>query len=397
MADQRISMPVRVCDGTTLSQIMGVDSSGNATVKINAAIPAGANVIGAVTQSGTWNIGTVTTVTTVTTVSTVTAVTSITNVVHVDDNSGSFTVDAPVATPVFVRLSDGTSAITTLAVSLASVPSHAVTNAGTFAVQATEADGANTTLGSKADAKSTATDTTAITIMQVLKQISASVQAPPSQAVTNAGTFAVQATIAAGATNIAKAEDVASADADVGVPALAVRKASPANTSSTDGDYEFLQISAGRLWCSAVIDTALPTGANVIGAVTQSGSWTVTSTLDSPSTPVVSTTTSAALAAGSSTTLTFTGADSAHRSKYLWGIDIASSVAFKAVVQTLANSVATTVTTLFGQGVLTWKPPHRTFVQSGNTAGTDGIQVVVTNLDEALAADVYASFQTATN
>lgn len=134
-------------------------------------------------QSGTWNIGTLTT---------------ITNVVHVDDNSGSLTVDAPVGTPAFVRLSDGSAAITTLPVSLASVPSHAVTNSGTFAVQATEADGANTTLGAKADAKSTATDTTAITIMQVLKQISASVQAPPSQAVTNAGTFAVQAALETG-------------------------------------------------------------------------------------------------------------------------------------------------------------------------------------------------------
>jgi len=72
------------------------------------------------------------------------------------------------------------------------VATHAVTNAGTFAVQATEADGANTTLGAKADAKSTATDTTAVSVMSVLKQISASVQAPPSQAVTNAGTFAVQ-------------------------------------------------------------------------------------------------------------------------------------------------------------------------------------------------------------
>lgn len=66
--------------------------------------------------------------------------------------------------------------------------------------------------------------------------------------VDNAGTFAVQATIAAGATTIAKAEDVASADADVGVPAMAVRKATPANTSGTDGDYEMLQMSAGRLW-----------------------------------------------------------------------------------------------------------------------------------------------------
>lgn len=89
-------------------------------------------------------------------------------------------------------------------VSLASVPSHAVTNAGTFAVQATEADGANTTLGAKADAKSTATDTTAVTAMSVLKQISASVQAPPSQAVTNAGTFATQSTLQAGSAIVGK-------------------------------------------------------------------------------------------------------------------------------------------------------------------------------------------------
>lgn len=83
--------------------------------------------------------------------------------------------------------------------------------------------------------------------------------------VTNAGTFAVQATVAAGATNIAKAEDVASADADVGVPAMMVRKATPANTSGTDGDYEFIQGSAGRVWVSATVDAALPAGANAIG------------------------------------------------------------------------------------------------------------------------------------
>lgn len=62
---------------------------------------------------------------------------SLASAVAVTDNSGSLTVDAPVATPVFVRLSDGAAAITTLPVSLASVPSHAVTNAGTFAVQST--------------------------------------------------------------------------------------------------------------------------------------------------------------------------------------------------------------------------------------------------------------------
>lgn len=96
--------------------------------------------------------------------------------VPVTDNSGSLTVDAPVGTPAFVRLSDGSAAITTLPVSVASVPSHAVTNAGTFAVQAAEADGANVTVGAKADAKSTATDTTPITLVSVLKQISYQLQ-----------------------------------------------------------------------------------------------------------------------------------------------------------------------------------------------------------------------------
>lgn len=51
--------------------------------------------------------------------------------VQIGDNSGSLTVDAPVGTPVFVRLSDGSSAIATLPVSLASVPSHAVSTVTT--------------------------------------------------------------------------------------------------------------------------------------------------------------------------------------------------------------------------------------------------------------------------
>jgi hypothetical protein len=79
-------------------------------------------------------------------IATVSAVTSVTNPVAVtqsgtwdevgiNDSGNSITVDAPVGTPVFVQLSDGASPITTLPVSLASVPSHAVTNAGTFAVQ----------------------------------------------------------------------------------------------------------------------------------------------------------------------------------------------------------------------------------------------------------------------
>lgn len=75
---------------------------------------------------------------------------------------------------------------------------------------------------------------------------------------TNAGVAPVDATLGlgvrviAGATNIAKAEDVAAADADVGVPAMAVRQAAPAASSGSDGDYEFLKVFEGKLWTLAL-------------------------------------------------------------------------------------------------------------------------------------------------
>lgn len=98
-----------------------------------------------------------------------------------------------------------------ISASVQAPPSQAVTNAGVFVVQAAESDGANVTLGAKADAKSTATDTTAITAMSVLKQISASVQAPPSQAVTNTGTFVTQSTLAPETTKVIGTVNVAAA------------------------------------------------------------------------------------------------------------------------------------------------------------------------------------------
>jgi hypothetical protein len=52
------------------------------------------------------------------------------------------------------------------------------------------------------------------------------------------------------ALSIAKAEDVASADADVGVPAMMIQKATPADTAGSDGDWTFLQGKNGALWTS---------------------------------------------------------------------------------------------------------------------------------------------------
>lgn len=57
--------------------------------------------------------------------------------------------------------------------------------------------------------------------------------------------------LTAGATAIAKAEDAASANGDVGVPAMALQNTTPIDTAGTDGDYTFLQMKNGRLWTSS--------------------------------------------------------------------------------------------------------------------------------------------------
>jgi hypothetical protein len=110
----------------------------------------------------------------------------------VTDSGGTLTVDAPVGTPVFVRLSDGTNAIATLPVSLASVPSHAVTNAGTFVVQ--ENGGA-------------------LTALQLID-------------------------------NIVLAEDAAHVTGDAGIQSLAVRNDSDTSLAGTTGDYTPLQVDS---------------------------------------------------------------------------------------------------------------------------------------------------------
>jgi hypothetical protein len=91
-------------DGTNF-QMLVTDSAGRANVNVNGAVPV------------TDNAGSLT----------------------VDDGAGSLTVDAPVGTPVFVRLSDGSAAIATLPVSLASLPALA---AGTNLVGRVQLDAA---------------------------------------------------------------------------------------------------------------------------------------------------------------------------------------------------------------------------------------------------------------
>lgn len=173
----------------------------------------------------------------------------------VTDSGGSLTVDAPVGTPVFVRLSDGTNAIATLPVSLASVPSHPVTNAGTFAVQVSSA---------------LPTGTNNIGDVDVL-----TLPALPtgSNTIGNIGTIATSVTPGTAAANLGKAEDAVHATGDVGVMALAVQRNTAASGTSADGDYATLNVdSTGHLWTR--VGLALPAGSNLVGDVGLSGRTT---------------------------------------------------------------------------------------------------------------------------
>lgn len=135
------------------------------------------------------------------------------------------------------------------------------------------------TIGAKTDAKSTATDGTAVSAMQVLKQISASVQAPPSQPVTNTGTFAVQAAatiasggVASGAIASGAVASGAFASGAIGSGAM-IDLGAIADAAVAAGAAGSLSAKLRSISRDLVANIVLAAGAAVIGAVTQSGVW----------------------------------------------------------------------------------------------------------------------------
>lgn len=147
-------------DGTVAvsGTVAVTDNSGSLTVDNSGTFAVQA------TQSGTWTVQPGNTPNT-----TAWKVDASSVAVPVTDNSGSLTVDAPVGTPVFVRLSDGSAAISTLATSIA--------------------DGSAVTVGAKADNRSTATDTTATSLVAILKQLSYQLQATQPAVINKHGAF----------------------------------------------------------------------------------------------------------------------------------------------------------------------------------------------------------------
>lgn len=168
----------------------------------------------------------------------------------VDDGAGSLTIDA-----ASLPLPTGAST---------AAKQPALGTAGTASTDVITVQGIAAMTALKVDG-SGVTQPVSGTFWQATQPVSGTV------AVTGVATAAKQDTAQTTLDTLAgavRAEDAASADGHTGIPALAVRKATPANTSGLDGDYENLQINAGRLWASATIDAALPAGANAIGKLT---------------------------------------------------------------------------------------------------------------------------------
>lgn len=150
--------------------------------------------------------------------------------VPVTDNAGSLTVDAPVGTPVFVRLSDGAAPIAALPIT---------DNGGSLTVDGTVAVSGSVTV---TDGGGSLTVDGTVTA--------------------NLGTVGTTAT------DLAKAEDSAAASGDVGITFLTRRQDTITGDTSADGDYQHAKSnSVGRLYTSATIDAALPAGNNNIGDV----------------------------------------------------------------------------------------------------------------------------------
>jgi hypothetical protein len=214
-----------------------------------------------------------------------------------------------------------------------------------------------------------------------------------------------------GATNLGKAIDTAAGATDTGVAALAVRDDALGGITPAEGDFASLLVDAnGALWVAATdldirnlseaTDQVLVfantvndgSGTDLVPLVDAAGHLQVDVLTgggsDTPTTPTVEPETGVATASAAEEDLT--GSEAA--SKKLAGVDVWCSQRFKFTVHTVDNGVESGILGIGGgdasQGV-SWRPPHRDYVQLGATAGLDAFRVVVKNLGN-LAADTHA-------
>lgn len=115
-----------------------------------------------------------------------------------------------------------------------------------------------------------------------------------------------------------------------------------------------------------------------------------------PTSPVRTTGSSTDTAAAG--TFSHDGPESGGTTTKVRGFDASASVPIKAELQTVENGAGTTVLVMFAQAGerLEWRAPHRDFYSKAHPSngGFDGWRLVLTNLDNENAANLYATIYT---
>jgi len=334
MADERVVQAVKVVDPTTTSQIMSVDSNGNAGVILaaNSGVDIGdVDITSQIPGTGATNLGKA-------------------------QDTGVGATDTGVA--VLAVRDDALSAITPAA--------------DDYAVMRVDANGALWTHDDVLEAAISGTEMQ-VDVVAALPAGTNAIGKLAANSGVDIGDVDITSQIpGVGATNLGKAEDAPHASGDTGVAMWGVRNDSNGTSYGADQDY-----------CPISVDS----NGNLQVDVLSGGAATV------PTNATVNVATTSSLAAGSTADL-----DSAEISEaeYLWRVDITGSVPFKALIRMRENGSDNALhVVVFGKAgeLVQWSPPHANFfTHAGSSGGEDLFQVEITNMDASEAADFYCTF-----
>jgi hypothetical protein len=224
----------------------------------------------------------------------VTIATDSTGVLSVDDNGGnlsiddggnSITVDAPVATPVFVRLSDGSTAIATLPVSLATAPTTTVAQGTAANLNMTEASASAIKTSVELIDDTVYTDDTSTHATGTSKGLLLMAAATPTDASVNANDIGAVAMTTDRKLHVAVQDALPAGSANIGdVDVLTVPAPLSTAGNGTAATAHRVTIASDTTGVLAITDNAgsltvdQPTGTN-LHTVVDSGTITTVSTV----------------------------------------------------------------------------------------------------------------------
>lgn len=175
------------------------------------------------------------------------------------------------------------------------------------------------------------------------------------------------------------------------------------NTGQTAGTSVFSRINDGTTTAGVIVGTtalktdassiagAVPSATNPLPVRLTDGAAFYAAASGAPTLPVFSTKTSSALGAGASVDLTHYVTSG--KTGQLMGVDVASTVPMKVVINTEVTAAKTARVVLFTLAAqpIIWRAPYKSFITRASADATSGFSVSITNKDATVAADVYST------